>query len=70
MTVATVARRLSHSTSTIYALIESKKLPCYRCPGIRISEEQLTDFLKTSQTPADGPSASAKDLRPQLNFVR
>ena len=41
--VADVAKRLSCSVAKVYQLIESKRLSHYRCPAIRVSEEQLAD---------------------------
>lgn len=42
-----VAQRLNCSVRTVYQLIESKRLPHYRCPGIRISEDQLNEYLSS-----------------------
>lgn len=47
--ITQVAERLNCSVSTVYQLVESKRLPHYRCPGIRISEEQLTEYLESCQ---------------------
>ena len=41
-----VAERLNCSISTVYSLVESGKLGHHRCPGIRISEDQLVAFLE------------------------
>lgn len=44
--IAQVAARLNCSLSTVYSLIAGKKLEYYRCPGIRVSEDQLLRYLK------------------------
>ena len=43
--VSDVANRLNCSLATVYQLVESKRLPHYRCPGIRVSEAQLAEFF-------------------------
>ena len=43
--VSEVARRLNCSVSTVYGLIERELLPYHRCPGIRVSEEQINAYL-------------------------
>lgn len=43
--VKDVADRLSHSEQTVRNLIARGWLECYRCPGVRISEEQLEAYL-------------------------
>ena len=43
--VSQVAERLNCSIGTVYQLVESKRLPHFRCPGIRVSEEQLVEYL-------------------------
>lgn len=42
-----VAERLNCSVGTVYQLVETGKLAHYRCPGIRVSEEQLAEYLET-----------------------
>ena len=42
-----VAERLNCSVATVYHLIETERLPHYRCPGIRVSEEQLAEYLES-----------------------
>jgi excisionase family DNA binding protein len=68
--VAQVAERLSCSISTVYSLVESGKLGHHRCPGIRISEEQLAAFLdgtKREQGPVSLPRSLGR--RPRLKHV-
>ena len=50
-----VAIRLNCSISTVYTLIETGKLGHYRCPGVRVSEDQLAAFLDESKQER-GPS--------------
>ena len=47
--VAQIAERLNCSESTVYQLIETGALRHYRCPGIRISEEQLQAYLQETE---------------------
>lgn len=49
LTVKDVAARLSHSEQTVRNLIARGQLDCYRCPGVRVSEEQLATYLSKSQ---------------------
>ncbi len=55
--VADVAKRLNCSIATVYQLVESKRLSHYRCPGIRVSEEQLVEFLEATRR---GPKVSCQ----------
>jgi excisionase family DNA binding protein len=52
MRVKEAADRLDVSIATVYALVASGRLRCHRIGigrgAIRISEEQLTDYLKES----------------------
>jgi len=43
--VSPVATRLNCSFSAVYVLIETGRLGHHRCPGIRVSEEQLAAYL-------------------------
>ena len=58
--VSDVANRLNCSIATVYQLVESKRLPHFRCPGIRVSEEQLTEFLEAMRR---GPKVSSQPTR-------
>ena len=53
LNVNQVAARLSHSPQTVRNLIASGKLECFRCPGIRISEEQLAAYLDRAKPKTD-----------------
>lgn len=68
--VDAVARRLNNSPSTIYALIESGELEHYRCPGIRISEEQLARYLTASQRGGRAERQKRPARRPKLSHIR
>ena len=68
--VRQVAERLNCSISTIYNLVEIGKLGHHRCPGIRVSEEQLTAFLektKRGQDPMTQPRSAGP--RPHLKHI-
>ena len=45
--VSQVAELLNCSVATVYQLVESKRLPHFRCPGIRVSDEQLAEYLES-----------------------
>ena len=69
--VQEVAQRLNCSISTVYSLIESGRLPHHRCPGVRISEEQINAYLKASER---GPSTKrtpvCTGVRPRLKHIK
>ena len=44
--VSAVAKRLDCSAATVYSLIEKGILGHHRCPGVRVSEEQIMDYLE------------------------
>jgi excisionase family DNA binding protein len=67
MTVSDVAARLKVSTSQVYAMITNGKMRCYRLTtktqgGIRVSEEQLEDFLRSAEVNRE-PLSSEPALR-------
>ncbi len=69
--VADVAKRLSCSVAKVYQLIESKRLPHYRCPAIRVSEEQLAEYLASCSVAAASASRSpSKPPRTKLKHIR
>ena len=69
--VADVAKRLNCSIATVYQLVESKRLPHYRCPGIRVSEEQLTEFLEaTRRGPKVGSQPTRQSIRVPLKHIK
>lgn len=69
--VPEVAQHLNCSVSTVYNLIESGQLPHHRCPGVRVSEEQITEYLnrtKRGQSTERTPVISG--VRPRLKHIR
>lgn len=65
-----VAQRLNNSISTIYALIESGELEHYRCPGIRVSEDQLDRYLQSSERGRRESRPARSPRPPKLNHIR
>lgn len=49
LTVNEAAKRLNCSKSSVYALLDAEELGHYRCPGIRISEEQLAEYVSAAE---------------------
>jgi excisionase family DNA binding protein len=68
--VEMVAQRLNNSISTIYALIESGELEHYRCPGIRVSEDQLGRYLDSSRRGRREARPTPSPRPPKLNHIR
>ena len=69
--VPQVAQRLNCSPSTVYGLIESGKIGHHRCPGVRVSEEQLAAYLEKTKREREDPSPmKSRPPRPQLRHVR
>lgn len=64
LTVKEVAKRLCHSEQTVRNLIARGELECYRCPGVRISEEQLAAYLSQAQRVPPATS-SPRRVQPQ-----
>ena len=64
MRVKEIATRLDVSANTVYGLVSTGKLRCCRIGGgrgvIRISEEQLGEFLRSAET---RPPAVAPEVR-------
>ena len=46
--VKEVAKRLNCSIATVYSLLDRGKLEHHRCPGVRVSEAQLTKYLEST----------------------
>ena len=67
--VSQVAERLNCSVGTVYQLVESKRLPHYRCPGIRVSEEQLVEYLESCRTEV-AQRFAPKPQRVRLKHIR
>ena len=69
MKVPEVAERLRVSASTIYNLVESGKLACYRIGtgrgAIRFTDEQIAAFLVSCRiTPVSSLPEGLKHIRP------
>lgn len=65
MTVKQAALRLEVSPATIYGLVASGRLKCYRIGAgrgvIRIAEEHVSEYLRTAETePARPPAPRAR----------
>jgi excisionase family DNA binding protein len=61
MTVKEAAIRLEVSPATVYAMVASGRLRCYRVGNgrgaIRINEEQLAEYLRAAEpVPAQAPA--------------
>ena len=69
MKVAEVATRLNCSISTIYSLIEFGRLAHHRCPGIRVSEEQLLAFLDSTKQGCEPEPVKVKTPHPRLRHI-
>jgi hypothetical protein len=65
LNVNQVAARLSHSPQTIRNLIARGLLDCYRCPGIRVSEDQLATYLAQTKQRANTNESCSRKLTPQ-----
>jgi excisionase family DNA binding protein len=73
--VADVAVKLNASQSTVYALIEAKRLACFRvglgAGAIRVSDEQLVDYLKRCEQGQTAEPRHAKPApRPTLKHLK
>jgi excisionase family DNA binding protein len=69
LTVTQVAERLQCSVSTVYSLIESGRMGHHRCPGIRVSEVQLSTYLEeTERGPV--PRQGKTGPRRRLKFIK
>lgn len=68
--VTEVADILRCSVSTVYALLETGRLVGHRCPGWRVSEEDLHAYLdETRQERAAGRAPNRRPAAPRLkNF--
>ncbi len=69
LTVTQVAVRLNCSVSTIYGLITSGRLEHHRCPGVRVSEEQLEAYLETTKRGRRLEIPKLPRQRPRLRHI-
>jgi excisionase family DNA binding protein len=58
LTVADVARHLNVSRSKIYGLIANGSLPVHRLPAIRISQDDLSEFLDDRRSRRSQPEVT------------
>lgn len=69
--VKELAQRLSLSRSQVYRLIASGELPHHKIRGaVRVSEEQLSDYLAGTKRERGKVSTTRRSPRPQLRFTR
>jgi len=69
--VCDVAQRLNLSLSKVYGLIDQGKLPHHRLDAaIRVSEEQLADYLEATKRErrADEPLTAYRPPRPRVTL--
>lgn len=73
MTVREVAQRLRCAVSTVYQLIEVGKLGAFHIGrnrgAIRVSEEQLSEYLESSKSVPDAASVR-KPPRSKLKHIK
>jgi hypothetical protein len=53
---------LSHSPQTVRNLIARGALECFRCPGIRVSETQLSAYLDRTKRKAESSRKPTRQL--------
>lgn len=69
--VSQVAKLLNCSVSTTYQLIETGKLGHHRCPGVRVSEEQLQAYLEsTRRDPQERVVAKRRPAQTTLKHIK
>ena len=72
MKVADIAKRLNCAPSTVYELVESGQLPAYRIGlrrgGIRVTEEQLQEYLQACESRA--AAAQPRPPRTRLKHLK
>lgn len=72
--VEAVAKRLDCHPTTVRKLIKKGLLGHHRCPGIKVSEEQLQDYLdgsrRTKQERSEPKPCKPKPRRPRLRELK
>lgn len=68
--VTDVADRLNCSAATVYSLIDSGRLGHHRCPCVRVSEEQLSDYLEQTKRGREEKAIEPKSPRPKLRHIQ
>lgn len=70
-TVAETAEILKCSESSVYDMIAKKEIGSHRCRGIKVSDEQIAEYLEETKRERREPeSRKPKPRRPQLRHVR
>ncbi len=68
--VSEVAERLNCSIATVYKLIETQQLQHYRCAGIRVSEEQLAEFLESRKSAREQRRQTSRPRKLRLKHIQ
>ena len=68
--VAQVAERLNCSVATVYSLIETGSLEHHRCPGVRVSEQQLAAYLEKTKRGRTPTAEKPKRVQPRLRHIK
>lgn len=69
--VSQVAKVLNCSASTVYQLIETGKLGHHRCPGVRVSDQQIQDYLEsTKRGPLERTTARRRPAQSTLKHIK
>lgn len=70
-TVKEAAELLGHKESTVRNLIGKGSLGHHRCPGLRVSEEQIEEYLKETKMERRTPEPRKSKLRrPILRHIK
>ena len=69
--VSQVAALLNCSVATVYQLIETGRLGHHRCPGVRVSDEQLQAYLEsTKRGPQERTAARRRPAQQTLKHIK
>ena len=69
--VSQVAALLNCSVGTVYQLIEAGNLGHHRCPGVRVSDEQLQAYLEsTKRGPQERTTARRRPAQQTLKHIK
>ena len=69
--VSQVADLLNCSAATVYQLIETGKLGHHRCPGVRVSDQQIQDYLEsTKRGPRERVAAKRRPAQSTLKHIK
>lgn len=74
LTVTDVAQWLSVSSSLVYQLVESGKLPVYRIGNgrgaIRFQTHDINQYIESCRSESSQPPSSRRKLRPNLRHIQ